>query len=451
VNESEPNRRAAQPQRVQQQVQIQIAIHNGKITKSISAVNAKRQQVLNLPLTRARLTNRCMNACRFTLIAVLIIISGCSSKHHQAESFVKQGIQNVQKGDLDEALDDFDQAIELNPQNANAYYNRGIVKSRLKDWDGAIADFTDSIKFNPQHVGAYFYRGIAKQQNSDLQGALADYTQTIAFDPQLALVFLNRGIVKSQLEDWDGALADYTQDIKFNPKSTAGYFYRGIIKHQKGDLDGALADYTQALETGSKYTNAYYARVYDRRGNLKVDRGDLAGAIADFDQAIELSPQDGGSYMSRGVANYIDGHSSEALADFQKAVELKFRYYDYPRIYTWLVKAKKADQLAAANQELKDYLLARQDGADDWPVQVGHFLIGQLSQDDFLKAADSTDVKKNREQHCEVYFYIAIKHLLAGDRVAAKSSFQQCVDTNVKTFYEYRMARIKLKQLEGKN
>jgi hypothetical protein len=31
VNESEPNRRAAQPQRVQQQIQIQIAIHNGKI------------------------------------------------------------------------------------------------------------------------------------------------------------------------------------------------------------------------------------------------------------------------------------------------------------------------------------------------------------------------------------------------------------------------------------
>jgi len=31
VNESEPDRRAAQPQRVQQQVQIQIAIHNGKV------------------------------------------------------------------------------------------------------------------------------------------------------------------------------------------------------------------------------------------------------------------------------------------------------------------------------------------------------------------------------------------------------------------------------------
>jgi lipoprotein NlpI len=107
--------------------------------------------------------------------------------------------------------------------------------------------------------------------------------------------------------------------------------------------------------------------------------------------------------------------------------------------------------LATANKELRDYFRTRKGESDDWPVQVGHFLLDEISQDAFLNAADSTDAKKSSGQHCEAYFYIAIKFLRAGNVASAKLFFQQCIDTNVKTFYEYRMARIKLKQLEDKN
>ena len=33
------------------------------------------------------------------------------------------------------------QAIEINPNDANAYYNRGNAKSNLKDYYGAISDY----------------------------------------------------------------------------------------------------------------------------------------------------------------------------------------------------------------------------------------------------------------------------------------------------------------------
>jgi lipoprotein NlpI len=148
--------------------------------------------------------------------------------------------------------------------------------------------------------------------------------------------------------------------------------------------------------------------------------------------------------------NYLSKHSKDALADFQKTAELKFSYYDYPRIYTWLVESENAGQLATANRELLDYLKTRKGETNDWPVHVGHFLLDEISQDAFLNAADSTDVKKSSGQHCEAYFYIAIKFLRAGNVASAKSFFQQCMDTEVKTFYEYRMARVKLKQLEDK-
>jgi lipoprotein NlpI len=392
-----------------------------------------------------------MNACKFTLIAALIIISGCSSKKHQAESIVKQGIQNAQKGDLDKAIDDFDQAIELDPQNADAYYNRGRIKNQLKEWDEAVADFTRSIKLNPQNADAYLNRGFAEISRGNLDESMTNFTQTIALDSKNFRAYYSRGYGKASGGDLDGAIADYSRAIELDPKDAYFFGSRGVAKYEKGDLDGALADFTRAVKIKSDYTNTLFAHVYDSRGVLKMDRGDMDGAIADFDQALALAPQDAGTYMNRGVANYLNHQASAAIADLQKAAELHFSYSDYPRIFTWLIKAEKADQLAAANKELGDYLLARDGGPNDWPVQVGHFLIGDLSQSDFLEAADSIDSKKDKQQHCEAYFYVAIKHLLAGDKLAAKSFFQQCIDTDLITFYEYRMARIKLKQLEGEN
>ena len=399
----------------------------------------------------AAVYERHMSSRLFTLILGLIIISGCSSKQHQAEIFVKQGIQNSQKGDLDEAEYDFDQAIGLDPQNANAYYHRGVVKAQLNNWDGAIADFTHAIQFKSQNAAAYFCRGIAKQQNGDLKGALADYTQTITLDPQAAHAYLRRGMVKFLMDDWDGAIADYTRSVQLDPQNAIAYFHRGIAEHTQGKLDSALADYTRALAIKPDYTNIFYAYVYERRGTLKIDQCDLDGAIADLDQAIELMPQDAGYHMDRGVANYLGHHPSAAITDLQKAAELRFIYYDYPRIFTWLVKAEQADQLAAANQELKGYFFARAGGTNDWPFQVGHFLTGGLPQPDFLEAANSTDPKTDKEQHCEAYFYIATIYLLSGDTRAAKSFFQQCIATDVKTFYEYRMAKVKLKELDAEN
>ena len=52
------------------------------------------------------------------------------------------------------AIADFNQAIKLNPEDADAYYNRGLARFDLEDYQGAIADFTQAIQLNPDYVGA---------------------------------------------------------------------------------------------------------------------------------------------------------------------------------------------------------------------------------------------------------------------------------------------------------
>jgi tetratricopeptide (TPR) repeat protein len=65
------------------------------------------------------------------------------------------------KGDHDLAIADYGKAIEINPQDAEAYYNRGIAMLHNGNRDGAITDYTKAIEINPRFADAYVGRGIA--------------------------------------------------------------------------------------------------------------------------------------------------------------------------------------------------------------------------------------------------------------------------------------------------
>ena len=59
-------------------------------------------------------------------------------------------------------IDDYNQAIKLDPNYAYAYNNRGNARYNLGDKQGAIDDYTQAIKLDPNYAKAYYNRGIAR-------------------------------------------------------------------------------------------------------------------------------------------------------------------------------------------------------------------------------------------------------------------------------------------------
>ena len=60
---------------------------------------------------------------------------------------------------IDRAIADFTEAIELQPDFADAYYNRGIAYHEKREYDRAIVDYTMTIGLKPDLVEAYNNRG----------------------------------------------------------------------------------------------------------------------------------------------------------------------------------------------------------------------------------------------------------------------------------------------------
>jgi Tfp pilus assembly protein PilF len=170
-------------------------------------------------------------------------------------------------------------------------------------------------------------------------------------------------------------------------------------------------------------------------------------AIRSYTRMIQDLPQNGRAYYDRGCFYYDTYQFTNALADFRKACELGSDAQDYSCFRIWLIRARLGEK-DAATQELATYLEHRNvEKSNDWPLKVGHFLTGQLSEADFLEAAADTNAKTDQEQHCEAYFYAGMKHLLESDKTTAADYFKKCLATNVKYFGEYQSAEAELRRL----
>jgi tetratricopeptide (TPR) repeat protein len=156
---------------------------------------------------------------------------------------------------------------------------------------------------------------------------------------------------------------------------------------------------------------------------------------------------DGRTYHDRGCEYYDMQNFTGSLADFRKSCELGSEVQDYSYYRIWLIRTRSGEKEAAI-QELVSYLKKRKaQSLPDWPLQVGRFLAGQITETDFLKAAADANTKADREQHCEAYFYAGSKRLIENDKTGAADFFKKCLGTGVTTFEEYHSAEAELKVL----
>ncbi|MEG4225289.1 tetratricopeptide repeat-containing serine protease family protein [Microcoleus sp. N9_B2] len=206
---------------------------------------------------------------------------------------------------------------------ADDFYIQGREKLNKGDYQSAIQDFNQAIQLNPNYDDAYLSRGVTRRNLGDNQGASADYDQALRIAPNFAEVYVNRGVTRSELGDKQGAIADYNQALQINPNLAYAYYNRGTARYELGDNQGAIADYNEALRI-----NPNYAEAYNNRGRPRNDLGDYQSAIADYNEALRINPNLAYAYGNRGIARDNLGEKQGAIQDYQKAADLFQRQGD---------------------------------------------------------------------------------------------------------------------------
>jgi tetratricopeptide (TPR) repeat protein len=115
----------------------------------------------------------------------VVIQSGRATGPNLAIFFSNRGTWYGHKGQNDRALQDYNQAIRLKPDYADAYFNRGYTYFLKGQIDRAIQDYDQAIRINPRYALALKFRGQAKLKKGDRAGGNADIAKARQINPKI--------------------------------------------------------------------------------------------------------------------------------------------------------------------------------------------------------------------------------------------------------------------------
>ena len=98
---------------------------------------------------------------------------------------VNRGILHLRRGNIEQAMADFDRAMTLDPSEPETYLNRGSALMRREDSANAIAMFNEAIQRNTRRPElAYYGRGLANELSGNIRGAYQDYRRASQLAPR---------------------------------------------------------------------------------------------------------------------------------------------------------------------------------------------------------------------------------------------------------------------------
>ena len=135
-----------------------------------------------------------------------------------------------------------------NPKmNASDFIKRGQAFEEEGLFDRAIEEYTEAILLDPESADAYFLRGWAHVAKGGHDLAIRDYSQAIRKKPRYAEAYFGRGWVYEQLDKEDMAVREYDQAIRLKPNYSEARFSRGILNFYGDRLTVAANDFSSVL------------------------------------------------------------------------------------------------------------------------------------------------------------------------------------------------------------
>lgn len=136
--------------------------------------------------------------------------------------------------------------------DAEGVFREGLNKIEQGDFQGAIDDFTAVLKLNPNVPDAYYFRGLARDLLEDNEEAIKDYSEAIRLDPKNTYAYNNRGTVYAELKEYQKAIEDYDRALDKDAENANAYYNRALAHTAIGKSENALADFQKAADLYKK-------------------------------------------------------------------------------------------------------------------------------------------------------------------------------------------------------
>lgn len=286
----------------------------------------------------------------FIYIITFFTFISCKRSDKDTELFFIQGNVAYKKGNYEEAIKFYTEAIEKSPDFADAYNNRGSVQLELQNPVAAIADFEKAVSIDNQFFQAKYNLGETYSTIGEYEKSLnvlkqleSKYKDSSYYHVLLSTIsikknnfseanlhiqdalrlnknsegaYTNLGFIQYSEKNYKDAKANFEKVLSLNPKQDLAYNNLSLIYANEENFSKAIEMVNKAIEINK---NALYE---NNKGFYLLNSGNLEEAKSLIEKAIEADAKNAWAYRNLGIYYFMKNDFKQALENFDKTDKL---------------------------------------------------------------------------------------------------------------------------------
>ena len=251
-----------------------------------------------------------------------------------------RGLLLADQDKLDSALADLNKAAELDPKDGPTHEAMAIILARLKKYDEALAALDKAHQLNPASVMPLLQRARVHTSQANLDAALEDINRALDMGPDNVAVLLMRASLYQEKGDNEKALADADRALELRPNLPVAVRTRALLLAESQRFDEAVVELEKLnkLDPKDALTLLQLATLYGAQKKT-------AKAIETYTTLLAQEPDVWQALRGRGDAYLNMGRQAEAIADYEKALELEPKEHGILNNLAWVLATSPDEKL----------------------------------------------------------------------------------------------------------
>src|SRR5438477_9628646 len=239
------------------------------------------------------------------------------SRQEQSMSWTDRGNAAALQGDYEGAVEAFEKAVEINPNDARARYNLALAQQYLGDSEIAVAGYRRAIDLDPQLIDAYINLGNLYGELGLQEDSLETLQQALELDPENSELYLSVGDAYRTQNLYQDAIQAYRQALILNPDNSVASDNLRDVRERVNDQLRRLMDQERRIDEDPS-SAARYAEL----ASLYLDMRRYDEALSIANQMLALDPTGRTGYDMLAAVYEQMGERDLAAETYTNIVEL---------------------------------------------------------------------------------------------------------------------------------
>lgn len=282
--------------------------------------------------SRVQECNTVIKKSVLALFSLLVLTTGWAHAQDSLNSLLEQGRGLLQKNEPTAALEAFEAAIKLDPNNAEALYYVGTIYLRLNQIEQGVLYLERSAQLAPDNTRLRFLLADTYGRLRMMDRAIEEYRAVVGMAPNSPegreaekRSRILQGKKYGEQGDYERALQIFKAVLSEYPDDVAVMLDVGLANLLLNRLDEARATLERVvlLQPNNGLAHSYLADVYDRKG-------DVNNSVIHYQRVVELLPEEAPPArvaflkltLIQGIRDLNNGQVAEATRAFEKVLTL---------------------------------------------------------------------------------------------------------------------------------